>query len=63
MIDSLCMPPIWEVLKALDAPLLVVVMGYILNWAFKRIEEKDRIIVDIATRSTKAVQAALERNG
>lgn len=50
-----------DVLQKADAPLVLLVMGGMLKWALSRIEEKDKIIVDIATRSSKAVEAALER--
>ncbi len=50
-----------DVLQKADAPLVLVVLGGMLKWALARIEEKDKIIVDIATRSSKAVEAALER--
>lgn len=57
-----------ETLKAVDAPAVALVLGYVLRWALKRIEEKDRHIedkdkqiADLANRSAAALERALER--
>jgi hypothetical protein len=50
-----------EILKVADALGVALVLGWMLRWSLKKQDEKDRVIVDIATRSSKALEAALER--
>lgn len=50
-----------QVLQSADAFLVTVVLGAMLKWSLGKQDEKDKVIVDILTRSSKALEAALER--
>lgn len=50
-----------KVLQTVDALLVTVVLGAMLKWSLGKQDEKDKVIVDILTRSSKALEAALER--
>ena len=50
-----------EVLKIGDSFVVTIVLGLMLKWSLGKQDEKDKVIVDIATRSSKALEAALER--
>lgn len=54
---------IGEVLKALDAPLVAVVLGYVLRWALKQNEQKDELIAKIATRFANTLEDLQKRQG
>ncbi|NIV51945.1 MAG: hypothetical protein GWN53_08720 [Gammaproteobacteria bacterium] len=50
-----------DALKVLDSLAVAGVLGLMLKWALKRIEEKDAQIVDLANRAAGALERALER--
>ncbi len=50
-----------KVLQTVDALLVTIVLGAMLKWSLGKQDEKDKVIVDILTRSSKALEAALER--
>lgn len=55
------MPELVDIVSKLDGPLVAIVLGLQLKWALANIEKKDNIIVDIAQRSSKTIEALLEQ--